>query len=154
MEKNNQKKEIQKDIKFMRSTSHEELYRVFMDALSTYFKCLTTFGFNNPYTKECFTVVKDMRKVLKEEKRLLILLNNHIDNIRLDDLDEMVGTLDTLSEDTYLDYSEILDNIYFACDAKDKERIVRGNKPINSLITNDEYQEKVYTLVQKGTLSK
>ena len=66
----------------------------------------------------------------------------------------MIGILDELGEDTYLDYCDILDNIYTACEAKDKERIVRGNKPINSLITNNEYEEKVYTLVQKGSMSK
>lgn len=149
-----EKKDIKSDIKFLKSADHEVMYRVFCDALDAYLKSLTTFGFNNPYTKECFKVIKEMRQVIKEERRLLTLLLNHIDNIKLEDLDKMIGILDELGEDTYLDYCDILDNIYTACEAKDKERIVRGNKPINSLITNNEYEEKVYTLVQKGSMSK
>ena len=149
-----EKKDIKSDIKFLKSADHEVMYRVFCDALDAYLKSLTTFGFNNPYTKECFKVIKEMRQVIKEERRLLTLLLNHIDNIKLEDLDKMIGILDELGEDTYLDYCDILDNIYTACEAKDKERIVRGNKPINSLITNNEYEEKVYTLLQKGSMSK
>lgn len=154
MEKENQKKEIKSYIKYMKSASFEELYRVFSDALFTYFKCLTTFGINNPYTKECFNVVKEMKQVIKKEKHLLTVLNNHIDTTNLDDLDDMIDELDELNIDTYLDYSDILDNIYVSCEAKDDSRIVRGNKPINSLITNNEYEEKVYTLVQKGSIKK
>ena len=150
----NKKNDIIKQIKFMKSASHEEMYRVFMDSLSMFFKCLTTFGLNNPYTKECFQVVKEMKQVLKEEKRLLTILSNHIDYINLDDLDEMIGTLDELADNTYCDYSDILDNIDISCEIKDKERFVRPYKPINSLISNDEYKEKVYDLVQKGTISK
>ena len=149
-----QKSEIKKDIKFLKSSGREELYRVFMDALFAYFKCLTTFGFNNPYTKECFNVVKEIKKVIKEEKRLLAMLDNNIDHINLDDLEFMVSEIDEIGEKAYLDYSDILDNIYASCDSKDKNRIVRGNKPINSIITNPKYKEKVYSLIQKGTMSK
>lgn len=154
MEKNNLKKDLQKDIKFLKKAEHEELYRVFSDALDAFFKSLVTFGLNNPYTKECFKVVKEMKDVLKEEKRLLIMLENNIDHIRLEDLDTMIGEIDEVGEDTYLDYSDILDNIYIACQAKDKERIVRINKPINSVLTNDEYKEKVIDLVKKGSFKK
>lgn len=150
----NHKKEIKKDIKFLKSAGREELYRVFMDSLFVYNECLKTFGFNNPYTKECFKVVKDMRRVLKEEKKLLTILNDHIDFINLDDLDIMIDELDELNENTYLDYSDVLDRIEVACTIRDKERIVRSNKPINSLISNDEYKEKVYNLVQKGSIKK
>ena len=149
-----QKKEVISHIKFMRSAQHEEMYRVFMDALSTYLKCLTTFGINNPYTKECFNVVKEMRQSLKEEKKLLRVLNDHSDWINIDDLNEIISMLDEVAEDTYYDDSDILENIYTSCEAKDKERIVRPNKPINSLLTNKEYKNKVYDLVQKGTMSK
>ena len=149
-----QKSEIKKDIKFLKSSGREELYRVFMDALFAYFKCLTTFGFNNPYTKECFNVVKEIKKVIKEEKRLLAMLDNNIDHINLDDLEFMVSEIDEIGENAYLDYSDILDNIYASCDSKDKNRIVRGNKPINSIVTNPKYKEKVYSLIQKGTMSK
>jgi hypothetical protein len=125
-----------------------------MDALSTYFKCLTTFGFNNPYTKECFNVVKEMRMVIKEEKRMLKLLYNNVDYINLDDLSDTVAMIDELGEDAYTDYSDILDNIYSSCEARDKNRIVRSNKPIDSLVTNGEYKEKIYDLVQKGSTRK
>lgn len=154
MEKNNLKKDLQKDIKSLKSAGHEELYRVFSDALEAFFKSLVTFGLNNPYTKECFKVVKELKEVLKEEKRLLIMLENNIDHIRLEDLDTMIGEIDEVGEDTYLDYSDILDNIYIACQAKDKERIVRSNKPINSVLTNPEYKEKVIDLVKKGSFKK
>ena len=154
MEKNNLKKDLQKDIKSLKSAEHEELYRVFSDALEAFFKSLVTFGLNNPYTKECFKVVKELKEVLKEEKRLLIMLENNIDHIRLEDLDTMIGEIDEVGEDTYLDYSDILDNIYIACQAKDKERIVRSNKPINSVLTNPEYKEKVIDLVKKGSFKK
>lgn len=154
MEKNNLKKDLQKDIKSLKSAGHEELYRVFSDALEAFFKSLVTFGLNNPYTKECFKVVKELKEVLKEEKRLLVMLENNIDHIRLEDLDTMIGEIDEVGEDTYLDYSDILDNIYIACQAKDKERIVRSNKPINSVLTNDEYKEKVIDLVKKGSFKK
>lgn len=154
MEKNNLKKDLQKDIKSLKSAGHEELYRVFSDALEAFFKSLVTFGLNNPYTKECFKVVKELKEVLKEEKRLLVMLENNIDHIRLEDLDTMIGEIDEVGEDTYLDYSDILDNIYIACQAKDKERIVRSNKPINSVLTNPEYKEKVIDLVKKGSFKK
>lgn len=154
MEKNNLKKDLQKDIKSLKSAGHEELYRVFSDALEAFFKSLVTFGLNNPYTKECFKVVKELKEVLKEEKRLLVMLENNIDHIRLEDLDTMIGEIDEVGEDTYLDYSDILDNIYIACQEKDKERIVRSNKPINSVLTNPEYKEKVIDLVKKGSFKK
>lgn len=154
MEKNNLKKDLQKDIKSLKSAEHEELYRVFSDALEAFFKSLVTFGLNNPYTKECFKVVKELKEVLKEEKRLLVMLENNIDHIRLEDLDTMIGEIDEVGEDTYLDYSDILDNIYIACQEKDKERIVRSNKPINSVLTNPEYKEKVIDLVKKGSFKK
>ena len=154
MKNNNLKKDLQKDIKFIKSAEHEELYRVFSDALDAFFKSLVTFGLNNPYTKECFKVVKEMKEVLKEEKRLLVMLENNIDHIRLDDLDEMIGEIDEVGEDAYLDYSDILDNIYIACQEKDKERIVRSNKPINSVLTNNEYEEKVIDLVKRGSFKK
>ena len=154
MENINLKKDIKKDIKFLKSAEKEELYRVFTDALDAFFKSLTTFGLNNPYTKECFNVVKEMKNILKEEKRILVMLENNIDHINLDDLGDMISEIDKVGEDTYLDYSDILDNIYIACQDKDKERTVRGNKPINSISTNTEYKEKIYSLIQKGSFKK
>lgn len=154
MNKIEQKKDIKKDIKYLKATGYEELYRVLIDALSVYFECLKTFGLKNPYTKECFKVVVEIKQVLKEERRLLTLLNNHIDWINLDDLEYTIGELDELNENTYFDYSNILDNIQFACETQDKERIVRNNKPINSLISNNEYKEKIYNLIQKGSIKK
>ena len=153
MEKNIEKKSLKKDIKYLKASSFEIKYRIYTEALELFLRCIVTFGFNNPYTKECFNVIKEMRQVLKEEKRLLTMLDNNIDHIRLDDLDEMIDTID-LGYDTYIGYSDILDNIYFACQEKNKERIVRNNKPIDSVVTNDEYKENVYTLIKKGTLKK
>lgn len=153
MKEENRKKTFKSDIKFLKSVGHKELSIVYTNALDAYLKSLITFGFNNPYTKECFKVVKEMKQVINEEKRILNLLKDHIDWINPDDLAKMIDIIDELDENAYLDYSDILDNIYSACVAKDKERIVR-KKRIDSFISNDRYKEKVYTLIQKGTLSK
>ena len=148
----NEKKEAKNYMKFMKSTSREYRYRIFMDALSAYYKSIVAFGFKNPYTIECYKVVKEMHLIMKEEKRLLTMLNNHFDWINPKDFQDMLEILQNLSIDEYSDYSDVLDGIEDACDAKNKERIVRSNKPIDSLITNWEYKNKVYNLIQRGTM--
>ena len=147
-----EKKEAKSYMKFMRSTSHEYMYRVFMESLSSYFKSLTTFGFKNPYTKECYKVVKEMYLIMKEEKRLLTMLDNNFDWINPKAFAKMLEILQELSVEEYMIYSDDLDEVEKACEDKNDKRLVRPYKEIDSLITNDEYKNKVYDLIQKGTM--
>lgn len=80
---------------------------------------------------------------------LLNLIIKNIDSVDLDDAIDITDTLDILNEDTYLTYDNILSEIEDSFNDKDTYRIIRPNKTINSLITNDEYKNKVYALIKK-----
>lgn len=143
------KNELIEEINYMKDGQYEELYRITTSSLLTCLKSIICFGINSEQSNECIKTLKDMRRILKEEKKLLNIILNNIDNIDLDKASNIVDILDELNDNTYTSYDDILNNINYCCELKDKERIFKSNNKIDSLITNNSYKEKVLTLTKK-----
>lgn len=143
-----EKKELYEQIKFMVDTEKEEFLRIANDSLEIYIKSVLTFGFNN-ISKECLRIIKDMFNIILKEKKLLNSINENINIIDEEFAWDVIFILDDLNESTYSEYEKILDNIDIACDTKNKNRIIKPNKPIDSLITNNEYEDLVQRLIGK-----
>ena len=90
-----------------------------------------------------------MSRILKEEKHLLKLILQNIDNIDLDEACDIADTLDILNEQTYMSYDDILYQVEIALDLNNPDRIIMDTSRINSLITNDEYKNQVFALIKK-----
>ena len=152
MEDYSLKEDILEQIQFMKTNSFEELYRIVLSAISLYVRSVVLFGFNSRQAKENISIVNEMRKILKEEKVLLSLIEENIDNVDLDDACDVVDTLDALNDRTYLAYDSIFSEIETSCEIRNKDRVLRPRTPIDSLITNDEYKTKVQKLIKRKTI--
>lgn len=144
-----QKEDILNQIKFMKNTAPEELLSIIHDSLSLYLKCLTTFGFGSNEAEECLLIVKEMTKIFKKERKLLKSIESSIESIDLDLTCDIIDILDKLNEDTYNAYDNILGEIETSCYLKERNRVLRPRAQIDSLITNDEYENMVIKLTNK-----
>lgn len=141
--------EIIEQINFMLNSSFEEYYRIFIYSFSTYLKSIIKFGITSNQSKESLKTISDFKKILIEERKLLKYLKDNIQLIDLDDAIDVVILLDELNDNTYLEYESLLDNINIAYEINDKNRIIKSNKNIDSLITNNIYKEKVLKIKKK-----
>lgn len=144
------KKVILDEIKYMKSGSREELSMFFTESILTYLRTILAFGLKYKNAGECFNVYSDMKKILKKEKELFKIIAENIDKIELNEAQKIIDMLDELNDDTYLAYDNILYQIYLACNDKDENRIIKSNKPINSLLNNNKYENEVLKLVKKN----
>jgi len=142
------KQDILEEIEFMKKGEKEELYRIGMYSITTFLKSSILFGINSNQAKESINVITNMIKILKEERTLLNIINKNIDNINIDDASIIIDMLDKVNDNTYLSYEELLNNINVCCDIKDKDRLFKSNKEIDSLINNNNYKEKVLKLIK------
>ena len=145
-----QKEEILKQIKFMKKTAPEEFISIFLDAIKLYFKSIITFGSNSIEAKECIKVIMDMKRILKEERYLLNIILRNIDSIDLDETCDILESLDYLNDKTYTSYDNLLSEIEIGCDIKTSRMPLKPITINDTLITNDEYKEKVLSLIYKN----
>ncbi len=145
----NQKEEILEQINFMIKTSPEEFWNISSDAILLFIKSLIIFGIKSNQVKESLNTIKEMWKVLKEEKRILNELTNNIEYINLDDTSNFIDTLDDLNTNTYNYYDSILEEIEITCDTKNKDRILRPRKNFSTLITNNTYSNQIKKIIKQ-----
>lgn len=143
-----EKKELIDYIEFMINTEKEELLRIALESIETYIKSTLTFGFTT-INHECLTIIKDMFNIISKERKLLKHILKNINRIDINYTWDTITTLDELNERTYDSYEKILDNIEVACETRNKNRIIKPNKKIDSLITNEEYEKLVLKLTEK-----
>ena len=148
------KKEITEQIKFMINAAPEELFRIISNSIELYIKSAIAFGIDSNITKENLNIIKDMTKIILKERKLLKKLESNISNENIDDIWEILDILEELNERTYNSYDDILKEIEIACDIKDKKRIIKQGKPIDSLITNEEYTKLIENITLKGLEKK
>ena len=143
------KEELIEQLKFMIETLPEELYRIVIDAIQLFLESTIKFGKSSNQAQECLNVIREMSNILKEERHLLKLILDNINNVDIDEAWDTVDTLDKLNEKTYLSYDDILLQVEVSIQIDNPQRALRPNKGIDSLITNDEYKQQVLSLIQK-----
>ena len=143
------KEELIEHLTFMIDTIPEELHRIVIDAIGLFIRSSIRFGSNSNQAKGCLNVIKERSRILKEEKHLLKLILQNIDNIDLDEACDIADTLDILNEQTYMSYDDILYQVEIALDLNNPDRIIMDTSRINSLITTDEYKNQVFALIKK-----
>lgn len=148
MEGLTQKEEILEQIKFMKKTSPEELYRIVLSSIELFIKSVFIFGINSNEAKESINVIKEMRRIIKEERILLNGIEKKIDSIDLDQTVDVIDELDSLNDKTFLLYDDILNEIDISCDTRQKGRTLKSRQGIDSLITNPTYKERVIKLIR------
>lgn len=149
MDNINEKEELIGQLKFMISTSPEELYRMLNNGIPVFIKSAIIFGIDSDITKECLNVLKDMIKIILKERKMLLEINKNRDTIEIESLSDVIGLLDELNEKTYNEYDNILTDIEIACDLRDKRRFIKRKEPIDSIISNKEYEEYVKKIAIK-----
>ena len=149
MEELTQKEEILEQLNFIKETTPEELRRIIIDSITLYIKSVITLGFDSNAAQESLNIIKEMIKIVKEEKKILSLINKNIDDIDLDKTVDFIDDLELLNERTFIFYDNILTEIEIACEMKQKQRILRNRNGIDSLITNDYYKRKALELTKK-----
>lgn len=143
------KQELIDQLNFMIGAIPEELQRIVSDALWLYFKSTMRFGCTSAQATACNHVIREMSRILKEEKYLLKLILKNIDNIDLDEACDMIDTLDELNDRTYKSYDKVLGDVETALELDNPSRTILKTENIDSLITNDTYKNQVLSLIKK-----
>lgn len=141
--------ELIKDILFMKRATPDQIRKITMDGMKTYFKALAVFGPSSPITKEALVTIREMYEISKVEGKLLNFITSNLASIDISAAESVVLTLDKLNDDTYAAYDSVLGEIEIACDTKNPNRTIKPKSGINSLITNENYKTMVVSLTER-----
>lgn len=144
-----EKEELLESIRFVKDSEKEEFMRIVLETIPVFLRSSVIFGINSTQSKTCLSIIKKMYKILKEERRLLNLIESNIDSVDIYDAEDAFDLLDSLNDDTYNSFIFTLSNIDYACDTRDDRRSLIVRSDIDSLINNDEYKKKVLELIGK-----
>ncbi len=114
--------------------------------IATYFKALKTFGPANPVCKEALKAIREMLKIHKIEDKLLYFILCNLEDFDISATEDAVMKLENLNDATFDSYYGILGEIDTACEEKDKNRQLRPEEGVNSLLTNNRYKTMVLGL--------
>ncbi len=137
---------VVKDILYVKGTEPAKVRKIVFRGMASYFKAIKTFGPKNPVAKEALKSIKEMLKIHRIEDKLLTFILNNVETFDINATEEAVLRLEKLNDQTYIDYSSILDEIDIACEEKDKNRQLRPEEGVNSLLTNNRYKTMVLGL--------
>jgi len=143
---NYRQEQIIKDIEFSRRTEPKKVRKIVLAGMSSYFKALKTFGPASPAAKEALRTIKEMLKIHRIEDQLLLFIGNSLEDFDIYAVEEAMQKLDNLNTNTFDSYYDILHEIDTACEEKDKNRQLRPEDGINSLLTNNRYKTMVLGL--------
>ena len=140
------KEKVVKDILYTRETEPAKVRRITLSGMASYFKAVKTFGPGSPVAKEALKTIKEMLKISKIENKLLLFILHNIDEFDISATEDAVLRLERLNDSTYDSYYGVLSEINAACANKDKNRQLRPEKGIDSLLTNNRYKTMVLGL--------
>lgn len=143
-----EKEELLEDIRFARENDPMQLIMISRDALILYLRSVIIFGRKSKEAKACLTVIKDMFKIIGEERKLLKLIEENLDSIDIYDAEDIVDSIDILNDETYTQYDSILADVDYAC-SRTGCRFLKSPSKIHSLLTDQTYKEDVYRLIKK-----
>ena len=142
------KEELVKDIIYMRDTAPGQVAKITKNGLVTYLRAAKVDGPISPLAREALRIIRETYKNSNLEDKLLLFILENIDTIDVTAAEDVTLTLEKLSDKTYAAYSEMLDDINSACFLSKKERQLRPERTVDSLLTNDRYKTMVYGLTQ------
>ena len=91
-------------------------------------------------TKQSMEVLKEVRAITNEEKKLLKFIKNNINRMNSDSLDKMLDILDEVNEKTTQYYYYLLDN------SSANMNIEKRYRRLETLIETSKYRKEVYGL--------
>ncbi len=137
---------IEKDILYTRKTEPAKVRKLVYRGMASYFKALKTFGPANPVCKEALKAIREMLKIHKIEDKLLYFILCNLEDFDISAIEDAVMKLENLNDATFDSYYGILGEIDTACEEKDKNRQLRPEEGVNSLLTNNRYKTMVLGL--------
>ena len=147
MEKVEDKKEnILTDIESMKKGSYEQMMLITVYSLSSYFRSLFAFGNKSDVTKDNLNVIKEMFRILKEERKLLNYILQHLSEFDIVAAEHVVEILDDLNDKTVEYYYEVIEEIEDAVDMGEERRGIRPRKNFPTLIQSNTYANEVIAL--------
>ena len=118
--------------------NREAKYLMARYALSSYAKCLVTFGPFAPITKDCLNVIREYNATLREEDYLFSQMMSTKTDV--DRIFRFYTELDDVFDKTTDYYYSVLDDIDEACETKDQSRGTRGKKGFDTLTETNDYR--------------
>ena len=140
------KEELVKDIIYMRDTAPGQVAKITKNGLVTYLRAAKVDCHISTLAREALRIIRETYKNSNLEDKLLLFILENIDTIDVTAAEDVTLTLEKLSDKTYAAYSEMLDDINSACFLSKKERQLRPERTVDSLLTNDRYKTIVYGL--------
>jgi len=104
--------------------------------------------------KKCYNIVKEFNKIIKEERKILNFLINHISYIEENNLKDFIEKLDELNEQTINYFYQYLDNIEDAIELNDVLRIAPEKRNFKTLPENNELKKEACNLILSKELVK
>ena len=131
--------ELRANVKEAKRANIDARYRVTSYALSSFLRCLVTFGPFAQITKDCLSVIKEYNAIISEENYLLSrMMETDTDVERIFNFFRVI---DETSENTIIYYYKVLDDIDEACDMKDETRGKRDSKSFDTLTETSDYRD-------------
>lgn len=146
----NDKNDLARNIKEMKSGSIEQMCLITFYGLSSYFKSLFTFGRSNKVTRDNLNIIKEMFSILRTERTLLNYILRNIDNFDINAAHDVVRMLDDVNDGTVRYYYDLIEDIE---DAIDFDQEFRGYRPRNgypTLIDDRTYAGEVIALSENS----
>ncbi len=136
------------DILHMRNSAPGQIAMITKNGLDSYLRAVKVDGPLSPLAREALRIIREVYKNSNLEDKLLLFILENIDVVDITAAEDVTRTLEKLNDKTYAAYDEMLDDIKAACLLSKKDRQLRPERTVESLLTNDIYKTMVYGLTQ------
>jgi hypothetical protein len=140
-------KELRKDVISINWLDLEETMSIASCCFFTYINSMIAFGKESEVTKDVINIWKEVSNLLKEERYLLNLIFKYSKFFDINQVEEYIYDLGMLNEQTIKYYLNLLDSIGDACETQSEYRATRTKKDFNTLLDNNDYREKLCSLL-------
>ena len=140
------KKEILYFIRFLKRSTPEEIKFITLSCYKILLLSSFTFGISNEITKDCLNILREYVDICNIENDILDFILDNINELDLDNTANYLEDLDQLNEMTYLYYDGVIADYEYAIEAKNSNKGKRRNRTFNTLLDNNHYEERLYSL--------